>query len=426
MRLVLTSTALALAASLAPLSASAQAPSCTHNVGMVVSLTGAAGRFGQAASKSVELAFGELNKAAGAQGIAGCRLAFEVRDAQSQGAVAVDQARQLVDLKKVPAIIGGIISSVSIPVVTSVTAPAGVVQISPASTSPTLTRLANEGTTKGWFFRTITSDALQGTAAAKYAMDQGMRALTIIHVNNDFGVNMLAEFRKAYEALGGKILSVTPYNAQQPSYAAEVTNALKSDPPALYFIGYPGDGTTIVRTWIQQGGPQRFLLNDGMNAADFIKGVGPQFLNNAFGTSSGTTRTPSTEFFASAYPAMSGGFDAGAPAADRAFDAGAILGLAIAQAGKFEAAAIRDAIRKVTDPGGEVVHAGPQGFARALQLIREKKPVRYVGVIGPVQFDRNGDIVGPFRTWKITNGEVSTVGQMSMEDVQAVQARLPR
>jgi ABC-type branched-subunit amino acid transport system substrate-binding protein len=426
MRLVLTSTALALAASLAPLSAFAQAPACTHNVGMVVSLTGAAGRFGQAASKSVELAFGELNKAAGAQGIAGCRLAFEVRDAQSQGAVAVDQARQLVDLKKVPAIIGGIISSVSIPVVTSVTAPAGVVQISPASTSPTLTRLANEGTTKGWFFRTITSDALQGTAAAKYAMDQGMRTLTIIHVNNDFGVNMLAEFRKAYEALGGKILSVTPYNAQQPSYAAEVTNALKSDPPALYFIGYPGDGTTIVRTWIQQGGPQRFLLNDGMNAADFIKGVGPQFLNNAFGTSSGTTRTPSTEFFASAYPAMSGGFDAGAPAADRAFDAGAILGLAIAQAGKFDAASIRDAIRKVTDPGGEVVHAGPQGFARALQLIREKKPVRYVGVIGPVQFDRNGDIVGPFRTWKITNGEVTTVGQMSMEDVQAVQARLPR
>jgi branched-chain amino acid transport system substrate-binding protein len=426
MRFVLTSTALALATSLAPLSASAQAPSCTHNVGMVVSLTGAAGRFGQAASKSVELAFGELNKAAGAQGIAGCRLAFEVRDAQSQGAVAVDQARQLVDLKKVPAIIGGIISSVSIPVVTSVTAPAGVVQISPASTSPTLTRLANEGTTKGWFFRTITSDALQGTAAAKYAMDQGMRTLTIIHVNNDFGVNMLAEFRKAYEALGGKILSVTPYNAQQPSYAAEVTNALKTDPPALYFIGYPGDGTTIVRTWIQQGGPQRFLLNDGMNAADFIKGVGPQFLNNAFGTSSGTTRTPSTEFFASAYPAMSGGFDAGAPAADRAFDAGAILGLAIAQAGKFDAASIRDAIRKVTDPGGEVVHAGPQGFARALQLIREKKPVRYVGVIGPVQFDRNGDIVGPFRTWKITNGEVTTVGQMSMEDVQAVQARLPR
>jgi ABC-type branched-subunit amino acid transport system substrate-binding protein len=426
MRFALSVTALAVVTTLLPLAASAQTPACTHTVGMVVSLTGAAGRFGQAASKSVELAFSELNKAAGAQGIAGCKLAFDVRDAQSQGSVAVDQARQLVDLKKVPAIIGGIISSVSIPIVTSVTGPAGVVQISPASTSPTLTKLAAEGKTNGWFFRTITSDALQGTAAAKYAIDQGMTSMAVINVNNDFGVNMLAEFRRAYEALGGKILSVTPYNAQQSTYNAEVTNALKGDPPVLYFIGYPGDGTTIVRTWIQQGGPQRFLLNDGMNAADFIKGVGPQFLNNAFGTSSGTTRTPSTEYFAKAYPAMSGGFDAAAPAADRAFDAGAILGLAIAQAGKFDAPSIRDAIRKVTEPGGEVVHAGPEGFTRALQLMKEKKAVRYVGVIGGVQFDKNGDIVGPFRTWRITNGEVTTVGQMSTDEVRAVQARLPK
>ena len=107
-------------------------------------------------------------------------------------------------------------------------------------------------------------------------------------------------------------------------------------------------------------------------------------------------------------------------------DAKQAIRLAIAQAGRFEAAAIRDAIRKVTDPAGEVVHAGPQGFARALQLAREKKPVRYVGVIGGASFDRNGDIVGPFRTWRIANGEVTTVGQMSMEDVAAVQARLPK
>ena len=410
----------------AAFAANAQAPECKHTVGMVVSLTGAAGRFGQAAAKSVELAFRDLNAAAGAQGIAGCQLAFDLRDAQSQGSVAVDQARQLVDLKKVPAIIGGIISSVSIPMVTSVTAPAGVVQISPASTSPTLTRMGNEGTSKGWFFRTITSDALQGTAAAKYAMDQGLKQLAIINVNNDFGVNMLAEFRKAYEALGGKIISNTPYNPAQASYAPEVTKALAGDPPALYLIGYPGDGTTILRTWIQQGGPQKFLLNDGLNSADLIKGVGPQFLNNAFGTSSGTNRSPSTEYFDKAYPAMSGGFDSKAPAADRAFDAGAIMGLAIARSGKFEAAAIRDAIREVTKPGGEVVSAGPEGFARAIQLIRERKPVRYVGVIGAVEFDRNGDIVGPFRLWRLQNGEVTTVGQMSTEEVQAIQAKLPK
>jgi len=403
---------------LCALGAFGQSPSCTHTVGMVVSLTGAAGRYGQAASKSVEMAFRDLNQAAGAQGIAGCRLAVDLRDDQSQGSVGVDQARQLVDLKKTPVIIGSIISSVTIPMVTAVTAPAGVVQISPASSTPSLTKLAVEGKTKGWFFRTITADSLQGTAAAKYALAQGMKSLTIIYVNNDFGVNMVAEFRRAYTALGGKIVGTTAYNPDQSSYNAEVTKALSADPAALYFIGYPGDGTTIVRTWIQQGGPQRFLLNDGMNTADFIKGVGKQFLNNAYGTSSGSTKTPSNEYFSKAYPAMSGGFDAASPAADRAYDAGAIVGLAIAQAGKFQAAAIRDAIRKVTGPGGEVVYAGPAGFARALQLIREKKAVRYVGVIGPVQFDKNGDIAGPFRTWKISNGEVVTVGQISAEEVQ--------
>jgi ABC-type branched-subunit amino acid transport system substrate-binding protein len=416
--------AIRFAAALAAATAAYAAPAaaqCTTTIGMVVSLTGPAGRFGQAASKSAELAFRDINAAGGA---AGCQLALDLRDAQSQGAVAVDQARQLVDLRKVPAILGGIISSVSLPILTSVTADAGVVQISPASSSPTLTRIATEGKAKGVFFRTITSDALQGVAAAKYAMDQGIREVAIIHVNNDFGVNMVAEFSKAYAALGGKIVSTTLYNQNQPSYAPEVTNAMKGDPKALYLVAYPGDGTNIARTWISQGGSATFLLNDGMNSKDFIEGVGARHLNNAFGTSSGTVKTPSTEYFASAYPAMSGGFDANAPAADRAYDAAAILGLAIAQAGKADSASIRDAIRKVTGAEGEVIHAGPDGMKRAMEALKAGKPIRYVGVIGPVSFDQNGDITGPFRKWRIQEGAVTTVGEMSTAEVNEVKAKI--
>jgi branched-chain amino acid transport system substrate-binding protein len=407
------------AAGLAPLSSLAQ--DCTITMGSVVSLTGPAGRFGQAAAKSIELAFRDINAAGGA---AGCKLAADVRDAQSQGALAVDAARQLVDIKKVPAIIGGIISSVSIPIVTSVTGPGGVVQISPASCSPTLTKLAQEGKTGGWFFRTITSDALQGVAAAKYALDIGLKKLAIIHVNNDFGVNMVAEFTRAYEKLGGSIASTTPYNPSQPSYQPEVTAALGGEPQGLYLVAYPGDGTTVARTWIAQGGPQVFLLNDGMNSADFIRDVGPRYLEQAYGTSSGTTKTPSTEYFCTAYNAFAEGFDCQAPAADRAYDAAAILGLATAIAGKPESAAIRDAVRKAVDPEGEVVHAGPDGFKKALGLIEDGKPVRYVGVIGAVQFDANGDITGPFRLWKISNGEVVTTGEMSVEQVDAIKAQM--
>ena len=116
------------------------------------------------------------------------------------------------------------------------------------------------------FFRTITSDALQGTAAAKYAIDQGLKKLAIIHVNNDFGVNMVREFSAAYEKLGGTITSITPYNEKQASYSAEASAAMAGEPEALYLVSYPVDGATIARAWISGGGPQKFLLNDGMNS----------------------------------------------------------------------------------------------------------------------------------------------------------------
>jgi len=398
----------------------ALAQDCEITVGVVMELTGPAGAYGQAGAKSVEMAFRDLNDAGG---VNGCKLVTDTRDSQSQGNVAVDAATQLVQIQKVPVVIGGIISSVSIPILTSVTAPASVVQVSPASSSPTLTALAREGKTNGVFFRTITSDALQGVAAAKYAMDQGLKKLSVIHVNNDFGVNMVAEFRKAFEALGGEIVSVTPYNEKQASYAAEVTAALAGEPDALYLVSYPVDGATIARQWIAQGGPQKFLLNDGMNSADFINAVGAEYLNDAYGTSSGTSPTASTEYFNANYQGFSN-LDPASPAADRSYDAAAIVGLAIAQAGSAEPAAIKDAIRKVLDPNGTVIHAGKDEFAKALQLIKEGKPIKYEGVIGPIQFDENGDITGPFRLWRIQNGEVTTVGEMTTAEVDKLKAEI--
>jgi ABC-type branched-subunit amino acid transport system substrate-binding protein len=393
---------------------------CTITVGMVMELTGPAGEYGQAGAKSVDMALRDINDAGGAHG---CKLVSDTRDSQSQGTVAVDAANQLVQLKKVPIIIGGIISSVSIPILTSVTGPDKIVQISPASSSPTLTALGQQGKTNGMFFRTITSDALQGTAAAKYALDQGFKKIAVIHVNNDFGANMFKEFAAAYKALGGEIVNDTPYNEKQASYDAEVTAGIAAKPDGLYLIATPVDGATIARAWISQGGVDKFLLNDGMNSDDFIKAVGPKYLNEAYGTSSGTAQTASTDYFNANYKAFSN-IDPGAPAATQAYDAGAIAGLAIAAAATQDPIAIRDAIYKVTDKSGEVIHAGKADFAKALDLLKAGKPIRYEGVIGPIAFDQYGDITGPFRLWKITDGKVTTVSEMSTDDVNAIKAKI--
>jgi branched-chain amino acid transport system substrate-binding protein len=414
---LMTSTALALGL----LTSAASAADCTITVGMVMELTGPAGEYGQAGAKSVDMAFRDINDAGGAHG---CKLVSETKDSQSAGNVAVDAANQLVQLKKVPVIIGGIISSVSIPILTSVTGPDKIVQVSPASSSPTLTKLGRDGKTNGMFFRTITSDALQGVAAAQYAIDKGFKKIAVIHVNNDFGVNLYGEFAKAYKALGGEIVNVTPYNEKQSSYSSEVTAALGSKPDGLYLISTPVDGATIARAWISQGGSPKMLLNDGMNSPDFISSVGAKYLNEAYGTSSGTAPSASTAYFNDNYKAFSGGIDPSNPAADRSYDAGAIVGLAIAYAKTQDAEAIRDGIYKITDPKGEVIHAGKAEFAKALDLIKAGKPIRYEGVIGPIEFDKYGDITGPFRLWKITDGKVETTGEMTTDQVNALKAKI--
>jgi len=71
-----------------------------------------------------------------------------------------------------------------------------------------------------------------------------------------------------------------------------------------------------------------------------------------------------------------------------------------------------------------VIHAGKDEFAKALQLIKDGKPIKYEGVIGPVSFDQYGDITGPFRLWRIQNGEVTTVGEMSTADVDGIKTKI--
>jgi hypothetical protein len=48
---------------------------------------------------------------------------------------------------------------------------------------------------------------------------------------------------------------------------------MAGEPKAL-LVSYPVDGATIARAWISNGGPQKFLLNDGKNSSDFVAVVG--------------------------------------------------------------------------------------------------------------------------------------------------------
>ena len=138
---------------------------CDITVGVVLELTGEAGAYGQAGAKSIEMAFRDLNDAGG---VAGCTLKTDTRDSQTQANVAVDAATQLVQVAKVPAIIGGIISPMSIPILTSVTGPAKVLQVTdiPRTKSNKIVELAVRNIVHGEPVKNV--EALANPEALEY------------------------------------------------------------------------------------------------------------------------------------------------------------------------------------------------------------------------------------------------------------------
>ncbi|MBV2180462.1 MAG: ABC transporter substrate-binding protein [Castellaniella sp.] len=398
---------------------SAQA-ACTTTIGSVMSLTGSLGVLGQQIAKGAQLAVSDLNAAKTPKT---CTLNLSLLDDQTSASVGVDAAKKLVDVQHVPAIVGALSSGVSAAILTSVTTPAKVVLISPASTSPTFTQLGKDNKTGGFWFRTTPSDALQGVAMAKVALDQGYKKVAVLYLNNAYGQGLSEEFTNAFTKLGGAVTENVVYNPSQPSYRSEVEKALSPSPDALFLIGYPGDGTTIAREWISGGGPQKFLLPDGLESQDFVNDVGPQYMKDVHGTAAGSVTTPSLATFKKEFQAKFGSLPTQAYITN-AYDGTIIVGLAMEHAGKATGTAIRDSIRKVTDPKGEKIYAGVDQLKKAAKLLAEHKSIQYVGASGPLQFDQYGDINAPMVVWSVQNGKVESTGMVTVDQIAALRAKI--
>ncbi|MBS0294083.1 MAG: ABC transporter substrate-binding protein [Proteobacteria bacterium] len=393
---------------------------CTTTIGSVMSLTGSLGVLGQGIAKGAQLGVADLNSAGG---VNTCDVKLSLLDDQTSPSVGVDAAKKLVDIEHVPAIVGALSSGVSAAILTSVTTPGKVVLISPASTSPTFTDMAQQGKTGGYWFRTVPSDALQGVAMAKVAQDAGYKKVAILYLNNAYGQGLSKEFADAFKRLGGSVTQNVVYNPSQPSYRSEVNKALSPTPDALFLIGYPGDGTTVAREWIGAGGPQKFLLPDGLESQDFVNDVGVQYMKNVHGTAPGSDKTPSLASFQTEYQAKFGSLPTQAFVTN-AYDATVLIGLAMQQGKSNQADAIRDGLRKVTDPQGEKIYAGVAELKKAAGLLAQGKTIQYIGATGPLQFDKYGDIDAPMQVWGVdAQGKVVPTGMVTVAQIAALRGK---
>src|SRR3546814_9005494 len=107
-----------------------------------------------------------------------------------------------------------------------------------------------------------------------------------------------------------------------------------------------------------------------------------------------------------------------------AYDGEIIVGLAMEYAKSDDATAIRDGIRKVTDPKGEKIYAGVDQLKKAAKLLSEKKAIQYVGASGPLQFDENGDINAPMVVWSVVDGNVKSTGMVTVDLIAALEQKI--
>jgi branched-chain amino acid transport system substrate-binding protein len=410
-------------AAAAVLALAVPAQACPAKLGATMSLTGSYSTFGTPISQAAQLAVEQMNEAGWKVGDCS-KLEYVVRDDQTQPSVGVDAARRLVDLDGVAALVGPINSGVTGPILSSVTVEKGVLVIAAASTSPTFTEMGRQGKTQGLFFRALPSDALQGVAAAKLAIDAGFKKLAIINLNNDWGNNISKQFATSYKALGGTITGQVTYNAEQPSYRAEVNKALEGKPESAFIVASVIDGGKILRDWIALGGPQLFVFPLGMNDQKLIDAIGSQYLANAWFLTPGQPEPNSLKHFREAYEKRWNSSAVG-PGRDSGYDAAALIALAMYSAKTYkDGRKIAEHVYKVTDPAGEPIYATVEDYRKAMKLISEGKPIRYVGATGAMTFDKFGDVSTPFVGWGVTEGnKLVQKKTLSREEVDGIKKK---
>lgn len=241
-------------------------------IGVDAPLTGDLSALGLGIKNSADLAAKTANKNKTVPGIT-----FEVQplDDQAQPSVGQQNATKFIDNKKVVGVVGPLNSGVS----QSMQKPlndAGLTQISPANTGTELTQGDNwkTGDKKRPFktyFRTATTDQIQGAFAAKYLYNNAkIKQVYLIDDQKPYGAGLAASFKATFTGLGGKIAGSDHVNPDDRDFNAVVTKVKKSGAKAVYYGGEYPAGAPLSQQ-LKDSVQIPLMGGDGMYSADFIK-----------------------------------------------------------------------------------------------------------------------------------------------------------
>ncbi|MEV0008104.1 branched-chain amino acid ABC transporter substrate-binding protein [Streptomyces sp. NPDC051840] len=242
-------------------------------IGVDAPLTGDLSALGLGIKNSADLAVKTANKEKVVDGVT---FKLVAKDDQAQPSVGQANAQSFINDKEVLGVVGPLNSSVS----QSMQKPfndASLVQVSPANTGTELTQGDDwKSGTKArpfkTYFRTATTDAIQGAFAATYLFETAkISNVYLIDDQKTYGAGLAASFKETFTKLGGKIAGTDHVNPEERDFNAVATKVKKSGAKAVYYGGeYPAAGPLSQQ--IKDAGANIPLMGgDGIYSADFIK-----------------------------------------------------------------------------------------------------------------------------------------------------------
>jgi branched-chain amino acid transport system substrate-binding protein len=244
-------------------------------IGVIAPLSGDLTALGKGIQHSVELAVKQANDS---NAIEGWTLQVSAKDDEGKPDIAKNAATALAADKDVVGVVGTLNSSTS-QTVQPVLAAAKIVQISPANTNPSLTQGADFANapkrTYPGYFRTCTTDAVQGPFAARYLFEKaGIKKVATVHDKKTYGQGLVEAFTQEFKKLGGQVVAAETINPDEDKYDAVVSKIKPSGPEAVYYGGeYPQAGP-FSQQMKAAGLKVPLMGGDGIYSADFLKLAG--------------------------------------------------------------------------------------------------------------------------------------------------------
>jgi branched-chain amino acid transport system substrate-binding protein len=360
----------------APSSSSAAKGDGTLTVGTLLPQTGDLAFLGPPEFAGVQTAVDDINAAGGVLGKDVVQAKADSGDGTPD--IAGAQTDKLLDANA-DVIVGAASSSVSLSVIDKITG-AGVVQFSPANTSPALDDAKTDP--KNLYFRTAPSDVLQGAVMANTVIGDGKNNVAILARQDSYGELLAGQIEKGIKSGGGNVVTKQLYSADATNFTAEVNKVAASKPDALVLVAFDETKKIIPALKAKGVGPQdvQTYFVDG-NTADYSKDFPKGTLTGVEATLPGAELTSDFKARLLKTDPKITTFTYG----PEAYDATVLTALAAISAKSDDSKTFAPWIIKDSEQGTACTT-----FKECAALAKKGEDIDYNGVSGPIEMGKTG------------------------------------